>query len=235
MKNGLGIFVTVLLAALLILTACSKNNPVTGDTVADQCLSLEGSAKDNCYLNAGQCSKIENPQARDSCVAELAKKKNDLAVCDLVVDGKTKAFCQEQIAVQKNDPEMCKNIKDSYWQDNCYYHVAINLKDFDKCAYVSEVSQNLDCVKKVAIASNNAELCGRLSATNKAECIVKIATQTMDATVCAQFKDNTGTGSVNASACYLKIAKLSGKKEICDSINIKQIKQSCVDYFAAKK
>lgn len=225
----------MLLVAALMLTSC-KTNPVTGNAVADQCLSLDGSAKDNCYSEAGQCSKIENSQTRDSCVAGLAKKKNDISVCDLITDSKTKSFCQEQIAVQQNSVEICKNIPDDYWQDNCYYHVAINIKDVGRCAYIAEVTQNLDCVKQVAIATNNVELCNRLNTKNKGECLLKIATQTMDSSVCALFNDKTSTaGEVNQDACYYKIAKLSGNKDICSKIALKQIKQSCTDFFAGKK
>ena len=138
MKLKLVVFVAMLAAMLLVLTSCSF---LTGGIVtADACSSLEGAEKDNCYFESQQCSKIKSTQFRDTCVAELAKLKGDIKVCDLIVTSKTKGFCQQQIAVEQDNFDLCKEIGDESWQDNCYYKLALNQKDAGKCAYISEVS-----------------------------------------------------------------------------------------------
>src|SRR3989338_11701143 len=149
MKLKLAVVVVVMGVLLLVLPSCSSFT--VGAVADDSCRSLEGSARDNCYFESQQCSKIKNTQFRDSCVAELAKQKDDVKVCDLIVTGKTIGFCQYQIAVQQDNFELCKEIGDESWQDTCYYQIAIQRNDVNKCAYVSEVDQNLDCVKKIAI------------------------------------------------------------------------------------
>ena len=220
----------LLLAALVALTSCSL---ITGGSVFDPndtCLSLEGAARDNCYSESKQCSKIKNTQARDSCVAELAKQKDDVKVCDLIVTGRTMGFCQFQIAVQQDNFDLCKEVVDESWQETCYYQIALQRNDADKCAYVADVDKNLDCVKKVAIATNDAELCDRLSKQNKAECLFKIATQTLNADLCAQFAED----KLNTASCYLKIAKLTDNKELCSKIPVKDIKNYCKGYFNDK-
>ena len=220
--------IALLLTALLVLTSCSL---LTGGIVAgDACSSLEGSAKDNCYFESQQCSKIKNTQFRDSCVAELAKQKDDIKVCDLIVTSKTMGFCQQQIAVQQDNFELCKEIGDESWQDTCYHKIARARNDVDKCSYIADLDLNLNCVKKVAIATNDVELCGRLSKQNKAECLFKIATETLDSAVCAGFTDD----KLNAASCYLKVAKLSDNKAICSKISIKDIKDTCIAYFNQK-
>lgn len=226
--NAKLVLITVLFAALLLLTSCSL---LTGGAVAnDACSSLEGSAKDNCYFESNQCSKIKNTQFRDSCVAELAKQKNDVKVCDLIVTGRTIGFCQHQIALQQQDFELCKEIGDEFWHDTCVYQLALETKDSDKCSHLADVEQNLDCVKKVAIASHDVELCDHLSRQNKAQCIFSIATETLNADLCTRFVDD----KLSAASCYLKIAKLSDDKALCNKIPIKDIKGMCMDHFAEK-
>lgn len=217
----------VLLAALLFVTSCSL---LTGGAVADSCSSLERSAKDNCYFESRQCSRIENTQFRDSCVAELAKTKNDVKVCDLIVTSRTRGFCQEQIALQNDDPEICAGILDEYWQDNCYYHIALDHKDYGLCAYILEMAQNMDCVKKVAMETNNVELCERLSPINKGECVWDIVTETKDVELCARFNNQ-----VNIDACVYKVAKLSENQELCKGIKINEIEQTCNGFFEEKE
>ena len=124
--------IAVFIAALLVLASCT-----TGGAVTDQCLSLEGGARDNCYSESQQCSKIKNTQFRDSCVTALAKQKNDVKVCDLIVTGKTISFCQYQIALQQDNFELCKGIGDESWQDTCYYQIAIKRNDVNKCSYIA--------------------------------------------------------------------------------------------------
>ncbi len=213
----------ILLAALLFVTSCSL---LTGGAVADSCSSLEGSAKDNCYFEAGKCSKVVNTQVRDSCVAELAKVKNDVTVCNLIVTSRTKGFCQEQIALQQDNVGACKDILDEYWQDNCYYHLALGHQDYELCAYILEVPQNIDCVKKVAMDTNNVELCERLSPTNKGECLWNIVTETKDVTLCARFNNQ-----VNIDACVYKVAKLSDDEKLCGRIRIRDIQRTCNGFF----
>src|SRR3989344_2984505 len=134
MKEKLTV-ITLLLVMLLVLTSCSLNG---GAVVADQCAALDGSARDNCYSESTQCSKIKNTQFRDSCVARLATQKNDVKVCDLIVTSKTMGFCQQQIAVQQDNFELCKKIADESWQDICYYNIATARNNVDECSYIAD-------------------------------------------------------------------------------------------------
>lgn len=231
MKVKFAIIVSILIAAILVLTSCSL---ITGGTVVDpndSCGLLEGSAKDNCYFESQQCSKVKDAQFRDSCVAELAKLKDDVKVCGLIVDEKTKGFCQQQIALQQDNFELCKEISDFTWQDTCFYNLAVKHENVDQCSYISVLERNIDCVKKVAIAANDVDLCDRLSKQNRAECIFKIATQTLDSNICVRFAEN----KLDLSTCYLRLAKLTDNKTLCNKITINDIKNSCTSHFNENK
>ncbi|MDO8655847.1 MAG: hypothetical protein Q7K45_01295, partial [Nanoarchaeota archaeon] len=96
----------VFASLLVVLSACTN----TGATVGvDACSDFEGTAKDNCYQENLQCSKIKNRDVRDSCVVELAKLKNDLQVCKLIVGERVQAYCQQQIAILQNDHAICSD------------------------------------------------------------------------------------------------------------------------------
>src|SRR3989338_11594752 len=114
--------IALLLISMLLLTACNLSGNAVKET--SSCISLSGTAKDDCYLEEKKCSRIESVQTRDSCVADLAEIKKDIAVCDLITTLRTKYFCQEKVAEATNDHNLCNQIKeDEYWQNNCHFNL----------------------------------------------------------------------------------------------------------------
>src|SRR3989338_589408 len=176
MKTKL-VVITLFLAVLLVLTSCSLLKG--GVTADDSCSVLEGAARDNCYFESLKCSKIKDTQFRDSCVAELAKTKNDLAVCDLIVTSKTRGFCQEQIALQQNDVSLCaENI-------DCVKKVAIATNNAELCDRLSKQNR-AECLYKIATATLNADLCAQFAddQVNSGSCYLKIAKLTGNKELC---------------------------------------------------
>ncbi|MBI4152709.1 hypothetical protein HY495_03295, partial [Candidatus Woesearchaeota archaeon] len=76
----------VLIALAFLIVAYGTTIPddsLTGGAAADTaCASLEGMAQDNCYADHLRCSKVDDKTIRDSCVADLAFKKEDSSVCN---------------------------------------------------------------------------------------------------------------------------------------------------------
>ena len=134
MKPTTVILVIALVAITLFASGCLTNP--TGSTVVDpndQCTALEGGAKDNCYLEAGKCSKITGTSLRDICVVELAKKKNDITVCNLVASAQPQGNCQNHFSQVMEDPTICDVIYDIYWKDICYFNHAQRTHDPQFC------------------------------------------------------------------------------------------------------
>jgi len=166
--------VLLIAGLLLLLTACAS---FTGLVVKepDNCLALEGKAKDNCYFEALKCSKMKDATFRDSCVTELAKLKKDAAVCSLIVTEDIKFGCLEQVAEINNDHTLCQRITGRYWEDNCHYHLAIQNNKDVYCSLIQSDSQRMDCFKTIALATNNSLLCEFLGEEEKEVCVYKVA------------------------------------------------------------
>ena len=219
------VIVGILIIVLLFLTACN----ISGRTIQeiDSCSSLTGLAKDNCYFEAGKCNSIENIPLRDSCVAQLAKEKQDLSICSLVEGEKARAFCTEQIAVLQNDAEQCKGVTDTYWKDNCYYAIAVNTSRAVHCPLINDVDQREDCLKEIVQATNQSALCHMLNPVNADICLSRLAILVQkDNYLCFEIANPT-----TRAACHYKVAKVTNDKTKCDEVGDSFIKERCEEYF----
>ncbi len=210
---------------LVLLPACKTQ---TGAAIAeeDPCSLLEGSAKDNCYFEANKCSKISSFTVRDSCVAELAKLKADIKVCNLIKNEKTKSYCQEQIAELTNDSEICLGIKDPYWQDNCHFNLAIDDNKDAYCSLISSTEQKNKCFYEIALSTKNSVLCELLPRDDKGRCIFQVAVAKPDYLLCQDLEE-----PINRDSCRKKVARVSNNPEVCELIGTEQIKNFCREQF----
>jgi hypothetical protein len=209
----------------MLLVACN----ITGGTVIDpndSCSSLEGGIKDDCYLQQNKCSKISSPTTRNTCVAELARLKDDLTICNLIQSGKSKGFCQEQIIVARGDHLLCYDIEDEYWQDNCHYHLGVDQENRNFCGLINDPKQRWDCLLEVAHLTNDVTICNSIGPEGRGSCIRTIAVQLANPKICGRLNH-----PVNQDACRFKVAKTSVNESICDLIVTEAIKRDCHQRF----
>lgn len=214
----------LLLVSILFLSSCTST--LTGSAVGHPCELQEGLAKDDCYAQELRCSKIRNLQVRESCVAELAMLKNDVAVCDLLTQQTTKGFCLEELAVLNNNHEICRTIENEYWENNCHYNLAVNNSKDVYCSLISSVEQRNDCFLDIALATGNTLLCEHLAASEKEGCIYSIALQTENTETCKELSQ-----PLNQDTCLMRIAKKTGRKELCEAIVFRDVKRECFRQF----
>ena len=216
--------ITALVLISLFLTACNLS-PTEG-IVIDTCSSLTGIKKDNCYFEALTCSKIKDSSIRDSCVAELAKKKNDVKICKLIKSEKIKGYCQELLAELNNNPSACKDIKDTYWKDNCYYNLGLNNNNSKLCFSISDGKQKTECYKKIAYATNNSKICESLGIEGSQPCYYKIAKQTQSIETCKLIKNK-----LNRNNCIWGRIRAKNDSMLCAQLDHSQIKTKCEELF----
>src|SRR3989338_7690285 len=188
----------VLLMAVIFLVACAPAGVINQTT--DSCTSLDSTARDDCYAEAKKCSQIHDVKVRDTCVVELAKIKNDLSVCNLIVSDKTKAYCQEELATLQNDHSLCTKITDTYWEDNCHFNLAVNNSKEVYCSLIGNTEQKEDCFTQIALDTNNALLCEFLPQEKNERCIFTIAKNLGKIEIC-----NALSGSVSRDALHISI------------------------------
>lgn len=218
---------------VIFLTSCSgRSNGATGAVVIDPndpCSAFEGSERDNCFLEKLKCSSIVSGTVRDSCVAELAIRKGDPTVCDLVSSDQTKGFCQFQLANTTVDIAQCASVTTEYWQDNCHMNFALKLHTEEGCAKVQNLPQRLQCFKELAILTNNPEWCEVLEETEEGRCIYTIAKNTKNENICSLLKT-----LLRQEACLSKLAKLKNDPTLCERITLNILKDNCRGYFPKK-
>ncbi len=219
--SSMKLIVSLLLISLLILVACNNSDP------QDACSEFEGSKQDDCYLQDLKCSKVENSQTRDSCVAELAKSKGNISVCGLIESSQIQGYCIQQIALQKNDAVLCQDIDEEYWEDNCNLQIALKGNDFNLCPPISNNEQEDECYKEIALDTNNPDLCKFLEPEDTQRCYSIIALDTLNTTICANVES-----PVQKDVCYLKIAGKAQNKSICKEISFHQIESDCNAQFS---
>lgn len=223
MKWSIIIPISLFAILLVFLSSCT----ITGQATKEiNCAALSGTAKDECFFEARQCSKMASADFRDSCVAELAKLKKDLGVCNLVQGDKTRSYCYEQIAELTSNQSICRSIADPYWKNNCHFNLAIQNNRDIYCTFITNNDQRLDCLERIALATNNYELCELLTKESQEKCIQKIAVNLHDVDLCAKL-----SSGITQDACKLKIAKETNRKSYCESIKTRDIKSICLDYF----
>lgn len=219
--KSIKILVVLGIILTLFLTGCNITSGIIVNP-DDQCTSLEGAAKDNCYFERYQCDKLQNLKIRNSCIAELAKLKKDIVICGLIIDEQAKGYCQEQLAEINNDPQICEQITYPYWRDTCYYNLALNDDDAEICLEIGNDEQRIDCRYKIALEKNDAHLCTLLPENKADYCLFSVAAATVDAVVC----DNISTG-LQRDTCRFKIAKITVNKKDCEIIKINEIRTLC--------
>ena len=216
--------ITLLIVLTVLVSGCTLQGQFVKNV--DSCLSFEGTAKDDCYLEAKKCSKITTQLTRDNCVVELAKIKEDLKVCDLIITENTKLYCYQEIAVVTNNHDLCENIDDKYWKNNCHYNLAINGNNSDYCALIENVEQKNDCYKTIAIATANPILCSFLDGLEGEACIYKIAKKNRNINFCNHLKQN-----FDQDVCRINIAKLLEDKSKCILVHHNKLRDECLKYF----
>ncbi len=221
--------ILLLIISLLLITACSQASQVTGDVVSDgdSCLKLGSAAKDNCYFEQNKCSKIGKESIRNSCVAGLGIKKQDLEVCKLITSSTTRGYCESGVAAAVNKVEICKDITDNYWRDNCYFNYATENNDALYCSAIGSIEQQQDCFFDVATTINKPELCETLPDNREEICISQIAQQLLDITVCDKIKT-----ALSQDSCRLRLAsKVLNNENSCDTIRFKEMRDICHQRF----
>ena len=212
---------------LLILSACQPpTGTIVDATTGDGCSSLGGSAKDDCYFEARACSKIQTLSIRDSCVAELAKIKEDINVCNLILDSKTKGYCQQQIAELTNNHDICSAIESGYWRDNCNYHLALSNNKDTYCILIADSSQREECFDKVAVATNNKLICEFLTGDKRGQCLFTVAVNSHDTMLCQELDS-----VINRDVCRKRISKETKDKDTCELIGTRAIEEDCLKQF----
>ncbi len=169
---------------------------------------------------------------RDACFTNVAKQKNDSSICAYAVTRMYVNLCYEYFALASNDVKLCSKKYDELDRDDCYAALARQTGNASSCGLI--VSGFVDkalhdvCYDDVARKYGDPAACSGIKRDyyryncyaaviegqyefSKASCDAIPAKD-------AQWKDN----------CYSRLAKKTGDKTLCASIQDQSLKNTCL-------
>lgn len=113
---------------------------------------IDADLRDTCYINIADkaqslvpCDKCTN-SFKYICYSMIAAIKNDLSICDGIIDIGYKNYCYDEVASSSKEISICKKITVPSQRDNCYYNYASTNNDASACnKMVSDINKN-DCI-----------------------------------------------------------------------------------------
>lgn len=155
------------------------------------------------YQYQGEFPSLPTSTEPDSCDFPTIEEKN-ICLLQLAQQG-------EDVCDQLSTPVLKTMCTEKYW-------------DKDKCNFEFLVSKNTtsreDCLWKQAVTTQDASYCNK-KVHDKIKCLVQLAEETKDASVCSSFL-----------TCYQQYAVLSKDIAVCESLFDDYEKELCASYYA---
>ncbi|MFH0955274.1 MAG: hypothetical protein V1777_04175 [Candidatus Micrarchaeota archaeon] len=171
-------------APAVALDANKDNNPIDENTeyVFGQIFAQDP------YLDQFQtlddCAKASGSDKTD-CLFEVAKKTNDISVCNSV--GDLKQWCQSNLFVQSHDTQKCASLGQAP-KNQCYYDIGKKFLELNPCQKISDSQMQNECIRAVAIGKSDYQICRQMPSTDGADnCIAIVAEMTDNPALCDQI------------------------------------------------
>ena len=121
---------------------CKKESP------AEQTLTLEDIreiAKSDPGRAYRECNKLELPDSKDACIANIGEMQRNKAYCGQVNNPRVKDLCYSNIAKLTNDNSLCDKISIDSRKDSCYMTFVLDNKDYSVCNKINNTALRQSC------------------------------------------------------------------------------------------
>ena len=92
-----------------------------------------------------QCSKIEVPDLKDACIANIGEVQSDKNYCRQIANIRIKDLCYSNIAKLTNDNSLCEEISTDSRKDSCYMTFVLDNKDYSVCDKITNKHLRQSC------------------------------------------------------------------------------------------
>jgi|GEM_PF-6738675 len=174
-----------------------------------------------------ECAQPTDSVVRDYCYSEMAKKSQNIDICDRATKS-GKNLCYSKVAAEKKDYGLCDQIKDESGRQVCYEMVAVSLQIPAECEKIptpyTQDNKNIKslCYSEIGKANDDPETCARVEFDSyRAGCYAQIATNRKNLSLCDMI-DLQG----DKYYCYGDVAAAKKDVSICDTIT-NSAKYSC--------
>lgn len=105
-----------------------------------------------------ECSKMEVPDIKDTCISNIAEVQASKAYCNQIAAQRIKDLCLSNIAQLVNDNSICEEIYAEARKDSCYSNFFIFSKDYSVCPKISNKALRESCEQLRQAEEYNKEI-----------------------------------------------------------------------------
>jgi hypothetical protein len=195
---------------------------ILNDSKKDECLFW--SSRSNPNYNA--CLAITNITLQYRCYYDYAYNTENISLCDTIDNIEIRENCILSLIDEQSNCEKIINKK-----NDCYINLLEKTRDSKYCSFIdyknisnrSKQLFNLFCLE----FKNPIDVCLEKQIGHKSMCLKEIAIETGNYTLCGLSDDH----QVYIDTCYFGVSEGLFNLEICDFIEDKYKKDSCLDKF----
>ena len=92
-----------------------------------------------------QCSQIEVPDLKDTCIGNIGDAQHNKDYCTQIVNVRIKDICYSNIAKSNNDNSLCQEISTDSRKDSCYMTFVLDNKDYSVCDRITNKHLRQSC------------------------------------------------------------------------------------------
>ncbi|MFC2162435.1 hypothetical protein ACFLRF_02025 [Candidatus Altiarchaeota archaeon] len=188
------------------------------------CKHLKGDLGRECAgdVDAGYCDKIKDPNYKDDCLANAAKKKTDAKLCEDIKAEYLRDRCLSEIGQKTFDESVCDKISDPNDYDECIWEISTKKMDMDLCEKIKNGDTRSMCLFGFAEEKNmlSYEFCSKLAVHDTGMTEYDADTQVTSKVIESSARD----------MCFLKLLIGSDMKDerVCMQIMEEQMKMNCL-------
>lgn len=134
---------------------CKKQDVVPEAPTMD---SIKETAKSNPSKAMQQCSVIDVPDLKDTCIGSVAEAQSNKEYCIKIISAKIKDACYYSIAKTANDNSICSFITRDSARDSCYMVFVVDKNDYTVCEKftLKDARESCESLRQL-YQSNNAQ------------------------------------------------------------------------------
>ena len=92
-----------------------------------------------------QCSQIEVPDLKDTCISNIGEVQRNKIYCTQIDEVRIKDLCFSNVAKLTNEKSLCESISTDGRKDACYMTFALDNKDYSVCDKVTNDNLRNSC------------------------------------------------------------------------------------------
>ncbi len=92
-----------------------------------------------------QCSQIEVPDLRDTCISNIGEVQRSKNYCSKINNTRIRDLCFSNIAKSTNDNSLCREISTDGIRDSCYMTFVLDNDDYSVCGRITNKALTQSC------------------------------------------------------------------------------------------